>query len=179
MKTEDIDILIARFYQGETDENEEKLLVEYFKSETSDVSSKTGRKTDSTVLLSLSAEETEMPSDLESKMSSLIDFWEESDKSKTKHIATIEFRKRILSIAATILLVVSIGFWYQYHSSGSSARVNYFEDPQESQELVVEALRLFSNNFSKGTQTIEKADNRVDNTFRILEKVLNENSVQE
>lgn len=175
MKTEDIDILIARFYQGETDENEEKLLVEYFNSENSNVSS----KTDSTVLLSLSAEEPEVPSDLESKMSSLIDSWEESDKNKTKHIATIEFRKRILSIAATILLVVSIGFWYQYHSSGSSTSVNSFEDPQESQELLVEALRLFSNNFSKGTQTIEKADNRVDNTFRILEQVLNENSVQE
>ena len=120
MKTEDIDILIARFYQGETDENEEKLLVEYFNSENSNVSS----KTDSTVLLSLSAEEPEVPSDLESKMSSLIDFWEESDKSKTKHIATIEFRKRILSIAATILLVVSIGFWYQYHSSGSKKCIN-------------------------------------------------------
>ena len=175
MKTEDIDILIARFYRGETDEDEEKLLVQYFNSENSNVSC----KTDSTVLLSLTAEEAEVSSDLENKMSLLIDSWEESDKNKTKHIATIEFRKRILSIAATILLVVSIGFWYQYHSSGSSARENYFEDPQESQELVVEALRLFSNNFSKGTQTIEKADNRVDNTFRILEKVLNENSVQE
>jgi hypothetical protein len=175
MKTEDIDILIARFYRGETDEDEEKLLVQYFNSENSNVSC----KTDSTVLLSLTAEEAEVSSDLENKMSLLIDSWEESDKNKTKHIATIEFRKRILSTAATILLVVSIGFWYQYHSSGSSARVNYFEDPQESQELVVEALRLFSNNFSKGTQTIEKADNRVDNTFRILEKVLNENSVQE
>ncbi|SRR5690554_766158 len=175
MKTEDIDILIARFYRGETDEDEEKLLVQYFNSENSNVSC----KTDSTVLLSLTAEEAEVSSDLENKMSLLIDSWEESDKNKTKHIATIEFRKRILSIAATILLVVSIGFWYQYHSSGSSARVNYFEDPQESQELVVEALRLFSNNFSKGTQTIEKADNRVDDTFRILEKVLNENSVQE
>lgn len=175
MKTEDIDILIARFYRGETDEDEEKLLVQYFNSENSNVSC----KTDSTVLLSLTAEEAEVSSDLENKMSLLIDSWEESDKNKTKHIATIEFRKRILSIAATILLVVSIGFWYQYHSSGSSARVNYFEESQESQELVVEALRLFSNNFSKGTQTIEKADNRVDDTFRILEKVLNENSVQE
>ncbi len=175
MKTEDIDILIARFYRGETDEDEEKLLVQYFNSENSNVSC----KTDSTVLLSLTAEEAEVSSDLENKMSLLIDSWEESDKNKTKHIATIEFRKRILSIAATILLVVSIGFWYQYHSSGSSARVNYFEDPQESQELVVEALRLFSNNFSKGTQTIEKADNRVDNTFKILEQVLNEDSVQE
>lgn len=175
MKTEDIDILIARFYRGETDEDEEKLLVQYFNSENSNVSC----KTDSTVLLSLTAEEAEVSSDLENKMSLLIDSWEESDKNKTKHIATIEFRKRILSIAATILLVVSIGFWYQYHSSGRSTSVNSFEDPQESQELVVEALRLFSNNFSKGTQTIEKADNRVDDTFRILEKVLNENSVQE
>ena len=82
MKTEDIDILIARFYRGETDEDEEKLLVQYFNSENSNVSC----KTDSTVLLSLTAEEAEVSSDLENKMSLLIDSWEESDKNKTKQI---------------------------------------------------------------------------------------------
>ncbi|MDD4777721.1 MAG: hypothetical protein PHV53_05450 [Fermentimonas sp.] len=174
MKTEDIDILIARFYQGETEENEEKLLVEYFTVDNTSAD----YKTDSTVLHSLS-EETEVPQGLENKISSLIDSWEEGEKSKTEKIAKLEFRKRILSIAASLLLIVSIGIWYQYNSSVNSEMVNTFEDPQESHEVVVEALRLFSNNFSKGTQTIEKADNRVDNTFKIVEQVLSESPVQE
>lgn len=170
MKTEDIEKLLFRFYQGETDEEEEKFLAQYL----SQIDSDERYKADRDVFHSLSEDEPEVPSELEFKISTLIDSWEESEKKQTKRFTKLRFSKQIIGIAASLLLVISIGFWYQHYNSANSEIVNTYNDPDASHEVVIEALRLFSKNFSKGTQALEKADSRVDNTFKILEKVINE-----
>lgn len=174
MKIEDIDKLLIKFYKGDTDGKEEEFLVNYFTHDNLPVS----RDKDRNVFLALSSFETEVPSGLEQKMASLIDSLEQEEKKTAKNRVKIEFRKRVIGIAASVILVVGIGFWYQYqNNSNRSTLTETFENPQESQEAVIAALRLFSLNFSKGTETIEKADSQIDKTLRIVNQVFNDEPV--
>lgn len=172
-----IEILIDRFYKGETNGKEEELLVSYFTQGADSLQSDADRN----VFQLLSSAKTVVPSELEQKMASMIDMWEMQEmqemqeKERTADRNKIELRKRIIGIAASILLVMGIGFWYQYENVGSQSKLKEtFDTPQESQEAVVEALRLFSHNFSKGTSTMEKADEQVDKTLKIIDQLLNE-----
>ena len=174
MNIEDIDKLIAKFYRGDTDGKEEECLASYFAQDNPPVS----QDKDRDVLLALSSFTTEVPSGLEPKIASVIDAWERKENERAKHRLKMGLRKRVVSIVASVLLVVGIGFWYQYQSAGNrSALTESFESPQESQEAVVEALRLFSHNFSKGTKVVEDADSHVDKAFAIIDQALNNKPV--
>jgi len=176
MKIEDIDKLLIKFYKGDTDDKEEELLVNYFTQDNLPVS----RDKDRNVFLALSSFETEVPSGLEQKIASLIDSLEQEEKKTANNSVKIGLRNRVIGIAASILLVVGIGFWYQSQNSSnrSTTLTETFENPQESHEAVVAALRLFSQNFSKGTETIEKADGQIDKTLRIVNQVFNDKPVR-
>lgn len=106
----------------------------------------------------------------------MIDEWEaqeEGAKKQPTRRRIIEFRRQIIGIAASVLLVIGVGFWYQYQQAGIQAGlVDTYTNPQQSQEAVMEALRLFSQNFSKGTGVLEKADQKVDRTMKLVDQVL-------
>lgn len=169
-----IEILIDRFYKGETDSKEEELLVNYFTQEPGSLQGDADRN----VIQLLSSAKISVPSGLESKIASMIDRWEVQEKKRVMDRNRIEFRKRIIGVAASVLLVIGIGFWYQYRNvENQSGLKETFDTPQESQEAVMEALQLFSQNFSKGTGAMEKADEQVDKTLKIIDQLLNEDVV--
>ncbi|MCE5178490.1 MAG: hypothetical protein LLF81_05045 [Porphyromonadaceae bacterium] len=169
-----VEILIDRFYKGETNSKEEELLLNYLTQESDPLRSDAGRN----VIQALSSARISVPSELEQKLASMIDMWEMHETQEKKRAADrskIEYRKRIIGIAASVLLIIGIGFWYQYQSAGSQSGLKEtFDTPQESQEAVVEALQLFSHNFSQGTSAMEKADEQVDKTLKIIDQLLNE-----
>ena len=169
-----IEILIDQFYKGETNSKEEELLISYF----TQVADSLRSDTDRDVIQTLSSAKISVPSELEQKMASMIDRWEmqeTQEKMRAAYRNKIEFRKRIIGIAVSVLLVVGIGFWYQYQSAGNHSELKEtFDTPQESQEAVVAALQLFSHNFSKGTGAMEQADEQVDKALKIIDQLLNE-----
>lgn len=169
-----VDILIDRFYKGETNSKEEELLLSYLTQEPGSLLSDADRN----VIQALSSARVSVPPELEPKMASMIDRWEVQETQEKKRAAyrnKIEFRKRIVGIAASVLLVMGIGFWFQYQNVGNQSGLKEtFDTPQESQEAVVEALQLFSRNFSKGTSAMEKADEQVDKTLKIIDQLLDE-----
>ena len=174
---DNIEILIDRFYKGETNSKEEELLLNYFTQESDPIQGNVDRN----VFQALSAAKTSVPPGLEQKIATLIDGWEAQEAGEKKRATgryKIEFRMRIIGIAASILLVIGIGFWYQYQNVGNQSGLHEtFNTPQESQEAVVEALQLFSHNFSKGTSAMEKADEQVDKTLKIVDQLLSEKAV--
>lgn len=171
---DNIEILIDRFYKGETNSKEEELLLDYFTQELDPIQGNVDRN----VFQALSAAKTSVPPGLEQKIATMIDVWEAQEAGEKKRATLhnkIEFRKRIIGIAASVLLVIGIGFWYQYQNVGNQSGLNEtFDTPQESQEAIVDALQLFSHNFSKGTSAMEKANEQVDKTFKIIDQLLSE-----
>lgn len=169
-----IETLIDRFYKGETNSEEEVLLIHYF-TQDQDLSQEIA---DRDLFQALSAMKTTVPQGLEQKLSFMIDEWEAQEEGVKKQFAlrrTIEFRRQIIGIAASVLLVIGVGFWYQYQQEGNQNGLeDTYTNPQQSQEAVLKALQLFSQNFSKGTGVLEKADQKVDRTMKIVDQVLTE-----
>jgi hypothetical protein len=169
-----IDTLIDRFYKGETNSQEEEFLLSYFAHNQDFPQDDADRN----LFQALSAAKATLPEGLEQKLSFMIDSWEAQEKGEKKQVSrrhTIEFRRRIIGIAASVLLIIGVGFWYQYQQGGvQSGLEDTYTNPHDSQEAVLEALQLFSQNFSKGTGVFEKADQKVDQTMKIVDQLLTE-----
>ena len=143
MKVNEIEQLLVRYYDGETNEAEEKELKKFFAPET--------------------------PEGLESKLSGLIDEWDTRERRTMK----IKKRTRIIrlqwmgSIAASLLLLFSVGM-YLYKPYTSPTPQDTCASPAEAYAEAQKALLMFSSALNKGVQQVETVH---ETTEKIQENV--------
>ena len=144
MKVNEIEELLVRYYDGETNEAEEKELKEFFAQ--ADVPAHL--LAEKRLFMQLASQpEPETPEGLESKLSGLIDEWDTHERRSTK----IKKHTRIIhlqwvgSIAASLLILFSVGMYlYKPYTS-----------PPEAYAEAQKALFMFSSALNKGVQQME------------------------
>lgn len=171
MNKQDISKLLQKFYRGDTDLEEEKSLSDFFSQP--DLAAEWDK--DRKVFLALSPSTGAVPSGLKQKMDSLIDALEQEEKKAAPLPVKKLLPGRIIGLVASLLLVAAIGLrTYFRGESNSLTLADTYDSPQEARDATIIALQLFSQNFSKGTQSIGKADKQIAATLEIINQSLNE-----
>ena len=141
MDRKETEKLLERFYNGITDETEEKRLTEYFCSNEVD---KQLRKEGEIFLALQQNKSIEIPFDLESKIERQINQWNtiESTARKTARKANLRWT---IGICASILLLIGVGI--------------FIDNPEDAYATANKALTKFSVSINKGLKTINNATN--------------------
>lgn len=153
MKVNEIEELLVRYYDGETNEAEEKELKEFFAQ--ADVPAHL--LAEKRLFMQLDSQpEPETPEGLESKLSGLIDEWDTHERRTTK----IKKHTRIIhlqwvgSIAASLLILFSVGM-YLYKPYTPPTPQDTCSSPTEAYAEAQKALFMFSSALNKGVQQME------------------------
>lgn len=168
MHTEHIDQLLDKFYRGNTSREEEKILSDYFAQ--TDVPKK--YEDDKKMLASLSDFQFTQLHALEQRTEKFIDSLQatkiNSDQPKRQIIWT-----KALSIAASLLIVLSIGFFaHRYNENYHNTLADTYKSPDEAYQATMNALTLFSEKYSEGMKPMEKANSHLQKTQKIINKTL-------
>lgn len=178
MKQSETDILIEKFFNGETTEEEEKLLHEaslnaplgsdrkLFQSEAEKEHSplNTHRSTltahRSSLLQSLTPQP-EVPLGLEHRLSRQIDQWNSIEKRSEKRVRTAVMRWTI-GIAAGIALIVGIAIptLREPDAVKYAEEQETYNDPEMAQREAEKALAKFSDCINKGFDIMDKTTNK-------------------
>lgn len=166
MKVNEIEQLLVQYYDGETNEAEEKELKKFFAQEDIPAHLLAEKK----LFAQLASQpEPETPEGLESKLSGLIDEWDTRERRTMK----IKKRTRIIrlqwmgSIAASLLLLFSVGM-YLYKPYTSPTPQDTCASPAEAYAEAQKALLMFSSALNKGVQQVETVH---ETTEKIQENV--------
>lgn len=170
MKVNEIEKLLARYYEGETSEAEEKELKRFF-STTDDIPAHllAEKKIFMQLNAACASEEMETPEGMESKLSSLIDKWDTHERRTLKvkkHTRTLRLQW-IASIAASLLILFSVGI-YLYKPYTVSTPQDTCATPEEAYAQAQKALIMLSTSLNKG---IEKVESVQEATEKIQENV--------
>jgi cell division septal protein FtsQ len=121
-------------------------------------------------------DEIEVPSDLESRLESLIDRLSETEKQAKRKI---KMRLLTVSIAASIILVLSVGLLLKteekpFVSSVSvSSGIRHIDDPETAYRELKKALELMSENLNKGLNELDvNFTNELEKSNKIINKTL-------
>ncbi|MBK5721721.1 hypothetical protein JGH11_12650 [Dysgonomonas sp. Marseille-P4677] len=179
MKTDEIKLLIEAFYNGETNAEEEQILLNYFSSE--DIAEELLNEKD-LFLQMCKKEPIDIPSDLESKLGKLID---ELDKNERIQINTHKPRINrligwVAGAAACIAILVSITFYFNQKPNVADPSMAGTHDQletlsskdKETLKEAEDALILLSSKFNKGIDQLAVVSNNLDKTNELLNKTL-------
>lgn len=158
MNTKETEKLLERFYNGITDETEEKRLTEYFCSNEVD---KQLRKEGEIFLALQQNKSIEVPFDLESKIERQINQWNtiESTARKTARKANLRW---IIGICASILLLIGVGIFIDENGNSQlsdTEKLDTYDNPEDAYATANKALTKFSVSINKGLKTINNATN--------------------
>lgn len=169
MKTEQIRQLLDKFYAGETSENEEASLAEFFRGENlpSEFSA------DQKLFGALAKCAQEVPAGLEEKISLFIDRLNKEQPEMRKRTHKSYMWSRVAGAAASVALIASIGLWQYSAAQKNKVRADTYRSPEEAREATLKALELFSQNLSKGLEPVQKANKELEKTQEIVNQTLN------
>lgn len=158
MNTKETEKLLERFYNGITDETEEKRLTEYFCNNEVD---KQLRKEGEIFLALQQNKSIEVPFDLESKIERQINQWNtiESTARKTARKANLRW---IIGICASILLLIGVGIFIDKNGNSQlsdTEKLDTYDNPEDAYATANKALTKFSESINKGLKTINNATN--------------------
>ena len=162
MKVEEIERLLAEFYEGNTNEQEEELLKEAFRTEEVPEHLQKDKK----LFLSFFPGEVvdNVPAGLEDKLSRMIDEKAEEEQRFFHRNKAKRNWRWIGGIAATILVLVGVG--YGITNMGEDMRPptpqDTFSDPEAAYKALQATLIEVSANLNKGIEQIEET--RIDVT---------------
>lgn len=155
MKVEEIERLLAEFYEGCTNEREEELLKEAF--ETEDIPERLLK--DKKLFLSFFSREVvgDAPAELGDKLSRMIDEKAEEEQRFFRRNKSRRNWRWIGGIAATVLLLMGIGFGIT--NMGKDMRPptpqDTFSDPEAAYKALQATLIEVSTNLNKGIEQVE------------------------
>lgn len=183
MNTSKIKILLEAFYNGETNAEEEQILLAYFKG--ADVDKELIDEKD-IFLAMYQPEPIEVPSSLEEKLNFLID--DLAAKECTLEEKAPQNKKRMLtwvgSIAAGIAVLVSVSLFFNNKTTETTAPTiaqnqegtninNLSEADKKALKEAEEAIVLLSSKFNKGVNQLAVVSSNIDKTNEILNKSFN------
>ena len=176
MTMNDINKLLQKFYRGETDLEEERYLSEYFRQSPLPSDSDHDRE----VFHALTRYTAEVPSGLKQRMGSLVDSLEQEEKTSANRPVHKVLHRRVIGLVASLLVVAGLALWTYFRDDGNSpVLADTYDSPQRAHDAALNALQLFSQNFSRGTQSVVKADKQIVATLEIINQSLNENAASQ
>ncbi len=151
--------LLHSFYEGETSQEEEKALYDFFSEE----SIPEDMVSEKQIFLKLySGQQNDAPLYLEEKLNSLIDNLErdENEKQTPLRVLSIKSWRWAISIAASVLIVLSVGIFTYFgnNSNQSPMLVDTYSNPEDAYIETQKALLLVSNKLNKGFEQMEKVN---------------------
>lgn len=167
MKIEEIEKLLADFYEGGTSEEQEEWLRSFF------VTQEVPRhlQPDKEMFLSFRASyQTEVPVGLETKLSRLID--EKAREERKFFLGSRSKRNRIrmVGIAASILLFIGLGYGIIAIENVSRAPKCSISDPQEAYRVIQTALVEVSTNLNDGIYEIAETQKEMKKIDKEISK---------
>lgn len=157
MNTDKLTRLLEAFYSGVTTIEEENELYHFFISENLPEELETEKRLFLNLYNLSLDDEIDVPSSLESKLSSLIDNLSEKEKPKKRSIKMWKFS----AIAASLLVLVSVGLFMLNDRQPQSMLVDTFTNPEEAYLETQRTLELFSATLNNGLDPLKKAENGV------------------
>lgn len=170
MKVEEFERLLARFYEGNTSEQEEELLKETFVTE--EVPERLLK--DKELFLSLFSDEVEeeVPAGLEERLSRMIDEKAEEEQRFFHRNKAKRNWRWIGGIAATVLLLVGIGYGLMDRVGEMRPPTprDTFSDPEAAYKALQATLLEVSANLNKGIEQVEETQLDVTNVNQEVRK---------
>jgi hypothetical protein len=172
--------LLRAFYNGDTTQDEEALLREFFNDE--NLSEKW--YVDRNLFHALyDSSDIHMPEGLSERLEGKVDrYIKETDITNEKKYRTVNFHRKIKrlfisigSIAAAILFLTGIFFFYDKSSTENDVVADTFTNPQEAAIAAEKVLVLVSSKLNKGLSLLEKAKESMDKTNELLNESFNLN----
>lgn len=158
MKVDEIERLLAEFYEGTTTESQEEALRDYFK--TTEVPAHLQK--DKEIFLSLyqgSDRDVEVPAGLEDKLRLLIDEKAEEEQCFFRPNKSRRNWRWIGGIAATLLLILSLGYGVDHLGKDvyPPAPQDTFTDPEEAYRVLQATLLEISANLNSGFNEVKES----------------------
>ena len=132
MESNRIEIILEKYFQGETNSAEELELKKYFSS--SDVAQHLEHYTP------------------------LFVYFAEAKEQKSSHKLPLQTKKRNvmwLSIAASVVVLLGISTFTHFHSPTEKEDLGTYENPEAAFEATQKALALLSENVNVGIESVE------------------------
>lgn len=161
MRVEEIEKLIADYYEGTTTENQEEALRRYF--ETQEVPEHL-QKEKKLFLSFLEDGDVEIPSGLEDKLIRMIDEKGEEEKRFFRRNKAKRNWKWVGSIAASLLLLFGVSYGITNHMGEIEKPQDTFSNPQEAYKVLQATLIEVSTDLNSGI-------NQVSDTKREIKKI--------
>lgn len=150
-KAEEIKELLALYYEGKTTKSQEDMLCEYFASNS--IPEELSIDKEIFCALTSSMDSIELPEGFEQRMDRAIDC--ASNENRRKRIIVGGVRRRIIHVAASLMLLIAGLSIIFYESSQNPYEVT---DPKIAYAKTEEALLKVSENLKKVDSEIAKAD---------------------
>jgi hypothetical protein len=184
MDTSRIEGLLEGFYKGNTSPVEEKELMAFFSG--SDIPDHLMK--DRALFLDLTTVKSVMLDYPEGKLEALIDRWEASEgllkvdfekplqkvsleeMVKPPRPKSLHFSWRMVSVAASLVLLLSIGFFVYRPQKNTFA--DTYKDPKVAYQEMQHVMFLVSSKLNKGIDQVEMASEKVNEAGKILNKNL-------
>lgn len=170
MKVEEIERLLAEFYEGNTNEQEEKLLKDAFKTEELPEHLRQERR----LFLHLFSEEAgkDVPAGLEEKLNRMIDEKAEEEQHFFRRNKAKRNWRWVGGIAATLLLLVGIGYGIANMGEGMRPPTprDTFSNPEDAYKVLQATLLEVSVNLNKGIEQVEETQLDVTKVNREIMK---------
>lgn len=169
MNVDRINELLERYYDARTTDTEEQELKQFFAD--GEVPAHLQAEKDMFLQMQAMADAT-IPQGLEERISQNIDTWEAEDprKPKIRRKARILSQPWIRSIAACMLVLLSIG-WYLYEPQ--PVRKDTCATPEEAYMHAQKVLAMFSHTLNKGMEQMNAAHAASERIERTLQKQFN------
>lgn len=163
MKTDEIKALLDKFYRGVTTRAEEKKLADVFRQNSLPDEFLPDKK----LFLSFSEKTMEIPRDSSKRIETLIDsFTNENRPGKTAKHPQLFYLAT--AIAASLALIFGVRQLQKGRPTEPTLFTDTYKNPDDAYRATVDALQLFSENFSKGAESVEKANRHLEKAQGII-----------
>ncbi len=158
MTTEEIKQTLARFYDAETTREEETRLKRFFQ----DGSVPEELQADRQLFCQLFVEDAEVPEGLEARLDHSIEMWNTVEKVTNRKARTVSLRW-IAGMAASLLVLISLGTWLNHRQSTATPYANVqetYDNPKDAAGETARALTKFSMALNKGLDKMNNTETK-------------------
>lgn len=163
MDTNSIKILLKKFYLGETSREEEQLLANFFLRDDTPEEFDADKK----IFHALNNHSVEVPRESEQAIESLIDSFTE-EKKVNRRVNMLHVRNWAIGVAASFALIIGVSLFQKNQYTKQPLFTDTYKNPDDAYKATMDALQLFSENFSKGAETAQKANARLEEAQKII-----------
>ena len=130
MKEDTIRHLLEKYYSGETDVNEEKILEDYFMHDEVSAEFSVDKEVFCHLAEMKENDEITVPVGMEKRISDNIDMWEKQGKANKPRYYTLY--KYVSGIAAAAVILICISVFMPKNQDDSAVMKDTFDNPQEA-----------------------------------------------